>query len=319
MHDKLFIIDNRFLIIGGRNIADQYFSYENYTGKNRFIDTEVLVYNTTGAGGSIAESKDYFNRLLDEDCVRKLGAQSANSRNYRRGRSVGLAMIARYEKYKNEELPVDIKNTVYADDTTATNNIKLLTNSTAPEKKESVIAYDLYRLAKLSDEVIIQTPYTVLTKENTGHLRDICKTADVTILTNCSANTDTFWSFSNYMVNRKSYLNTGVKIFEHQPRGYTLHSKVYLFDERLSAVGSFNLDEHSTRLDTESMLVIDSVAFNQEIKDSIQPYFDKSLQVNNRTNKYIEKDGVSASKTSTFTKVLMSVVGFVLNLFRYMI
>mgnify|MGYP000146392303 FL=1 len=47
------------------------------------------------------------------------------------------------------------------------------------------------------------------------------------------------------------------------------HTKAVLIDDRLSIVGSYNLDMRSTYQDTELMLAIDSEALSAELREEI--------------------------------------------------
>ena len=58
-----------------------------------------------------------------------------------------------------------------------------------------------------------------------------------------------------------------------------VHTKAVLLDDRLSVVGSYNLDMRSTYLDTELMLVIDSKELNQQIQSTESTYIENSKEV----------------------------------------
>ena len=60
---------------------------------------------------------------------------------------------------------------------------------------------------------------------------------------------------------------------------YRFLQKAVLIDERLSVVGSYNLDIRSTYLDTELMLVIDSKKLNQQIRSTEADYMEKSKEI----------------------------------------
>ena len=61
---------------------------------------------------------------------------------------------------------------------------------------------------------------------------------------------------------------TGVQV--HEYRGpHSNHTKAVLIDDRLSIVGSYNLDMRSTYQDTELMLAIDSEALSAELREEI--------------------------------------------------
>ena len=60
---------------------------------------------------------------------------------------------------------------------------------------------------------------------------------------------------------------------------YRFLQKAVLIDERLSVVGSYNLDIRSTYLDTELMLVIRSKEINKQLEEGMMEYERVSRQV----------------------------------------
>lgn len=52
--------------------------------------------------------------------------------------------------------------------------------------------------------------------------------------------------------------------------GQSMHTKTMLIDGSTSIVGSYNLDLRSTYLDTEFMLVIDSPAVNEQLREHFE-------------------------------------------------
>lgn len=77
---------------------------------------------------------------------------------------------------------------------------------------------------------------------------------------------------------RKTILNTGISVWEYQ-RPNTLHAKSYLIDDRMSVVGSFNLDPRSDTIDTELMLAIGSEDFARQLGAVLDGYRANALQV----------------------------------------
>lgn len=73
---------------------------------------------------------------------------------------------------------------------------------------------------------------------------------------------------------KKKILNTGADVYELMNE-VPVHTKAVLLDDRLSIVGSYNLDMRSTYLDTELMLVIDSKELNQQIQFTEGTYIEK--------------------------------------------
>ena len=89
---------------------------------------------------------------------------------------------------------------------------------------------------------------------------------------------------------------------------------MFVIDDRFSVIGSFNLDERSIHIDTESVLIIDSPAFNKILSDFInENLVANSLQVG-KNNEYLPSDSVPNHEVSTskrFKYALCSMLGVV--------
>lgn len=64
---------------------------------------------------------------------------------------------------------------------------------------------------------------------------------------------------------RGKIVQTGAEVYECAD-DYPVHTKTILIDDRLSLIGSFNLDPRSTYLDTELMVVVDSPELNAQLR-----------------------------------------------------
>jgi len=65
-------------------------------------------------------------------------------------------------------------------------------------------------------------------------------------------------------------------LYEYYGEG-TIHAKSYIFDQRISMIGSFNLDPRSAFLSTESMVVIDSIPIAKALSDNIVELIGESV------------------------------------------
>ena len=266
MHDKYMVIDDTFLILGGRNIGDR--DYAPY-GHNRHVslDREVLVYSTDPSfRGSIADVQEYFFSKINSNRV-DLHTSRGN-----RGRGYLQAMFDNWH-FLNANVPFD-----YYLNTIATNRITLITNPAEDAKKESIVAYNLMMLSMNSDRVIVQSPYIALTRRNLNTFLQTAQDRDFTLLTNSLASTPNLPSFSAYTADRRRIINS-MAVYEFQCTQTSIHAKTFLFDDRLTAIGSFNINERSIRSDTESMLIIDSYEFNAITRDAINSLMAQSLRV----------------------------------------
>ena len=309
LHDKYMTVDNRFVIYGGRNIGDRFFNLEGFTG-HVANDREVLVYNSDpDFTGVIAQTEDYFYAKANSRHTHLVSGGSRDSeweaqRDY---------FIGRFLEYK-EGVARDFN---YLANTTGVNRITLLTNPYNTGKNEATLAYNLMMLTKNSDVIIAQSPYLVLTRRNLEIFADMVRDRDFTLSTNSLAATSNLPAFSAYYANRRSILATGITIYEYQDTRTSLHGKTYLFDGRLTAIGSFNLNERSIRSDTESMLVIDSVEFFDIALDAINCQLSRSLRVG-ADNRYEFSYDIDAAHVSLVKRILYTVAGYVLTPFRFM-
>jgi putative cardiolipin synthase len=119
--------------------------------------------------------------------------------------------------------------------------------------------------ANANQSVYIQSPYIVPADALKEYVpKQLDSKADWTILTNSAASTPNMIAFSGYLAFRDSVVDTGARLYEYS-KPYSLHGKSVVYDQRLSAVGSYNLDSRSAFLNTESMVVIDSERFAAQL------------------------------------------------------
>ena len=109
-------------------------------------------------------------------------------------------------------------------------------------------------------------------------LEDISDHAQLQILLNAVEKGSNPWGCTDYLNQKKKILETGADVYELM-NDYPVHTKAVLINDRLSVVGSYNLDMRSTYLDTELMLVIDSEKLSQQIHETESDYMEKSKEV----------------------------------------
>ena len=308
MHDKILLADDKYLIFGDRNIGDKYYNFPDCDEKY-FLGSDLFIYNPDeNFAGAIVDTKAYFHALIDCSFTKKRELISKNK--MKSGEKRKGEMTAVYNDYI---AGTDFSDIDYGTSTIAVNKITLISNPIEGAKKEPIVAYNLYRLAKESDRVVIQSPYLTLTKKDLGRLRDIAdNTEEFIILTNSLATNDHIPSFYNYYALRQRVVDTGIEIYEFQEADYSLHSKTFLFDGRLTAIGSFNLSERSVRIDTETMMIIDSTEFNEQIEAYYARYKARSLRVNGQ-NEYDSDENVAPAEFSNVTRFFEKMFGYILN------
>ena len=297
MHNKLLIADSTIAIVGGRNVADEYFD----TGAVaiRFGDFDVAAMGPVVP--DLAQSFDaYWNCALAIPQEALLQPQQTPMHEVRaelaenRAETDVPAIMRRLEAGNplagllDERMPMTWAHaTVVAD---------------PPEKAEpGASAVQLFPTAAaidamvddVSHDLIIISPYFIPGPDGeTALVRLLKRGVHVRILTNSLASTDVPAVHGAYRRYRRALLAAGAEIFEvrrapgttgEESRGgakeggsgsggssgssgssgasgapFALHAKAYVFDDRTVFLGSANLDPRSLELNTEVGLLIES-------------------------------------------------------------
>lgn len=270
MHDKYLIVDEKMYLLGGRNSNDIFLGNQT-KGINE--DRDILVYDTSeGQGESLNQLEDYFHKIWKESCVSiKKGKQSSRYTDaYRHMEEIYISLLKRYN---------DIETySAWEKDTIEANKITLINNGIEAERKTPQVLQTIQYLTENADHVIIQTPYVICNGYMYDVLQGISDHAKLQIVLNAVEKGSNPWGCTDYLNQKKKILETGADVYELM-NDYPVHTKAVLINDRLSVVGSYNLDMRSTYLDTELMLVIDSEKLNQQIHETESDYMEKSKEV----------------------------------------
>ena len=316
MHDKYVIVDDKMYLLGGRNSNDIFLG--DYTTDVN-VDRDILVCDTTnGKGESLQELEAYFQQIWNEDCVKIKGGRKKNSSEISvseeaaddsEGTESNLKnpdivngksnaeneitdetqeRLSKYEKqYQSLEMRYASLKEKYTDiedysswqeDTIPANKITLVNNGTHAGPKTPLVLQTIRYLAKNADNVTLQPPYVICNGYMYDTLNEIASHAQLKIILNAVEKGSNPWGCTDYLNQKKKILNTGADVYELMNE-VPVHTKAVLLDDRLSVVGSYNLDMRSTYLDTELMLVIDSKELNQQIQSTEGTYIEKSKEV----------------------------------------
>lgn len=316
MHDKYVIVDDKMYLLGGRNSNDIFLG--DYTTDVN-VDRDILVCDTTnGKGESLQDLEAYFQQIWNEGCVKIKGGRKKNSSEISvleeaaddsEGSESNLKnpdivngksnaeneitdetqeRLSKYEKqYQSLEMRYASLKEKYTDiedysswqeDTIPANKITLVNNGTHAGPKTPLVLQTIRYLAKNADNVTIQTPYVICNGYMYDTLNEIASHAQLKIILNAVEKGSNPWGCTDYLNQKKKILNTGADVYELMNE-VPVHTKAVLLDDRLSVVGSYNLDMRSTYLDTELMLVIDSKELNQQIQSTEGTYIEKSKEV----------------------------------------
>lgn len=268
MHDKYIIVDNEVYMLGGRNTFN-YFLGAQKGHKN--YDRDVLIYNTGDGSSSVYLLTEYFNTVWELDCcdIWSFGRIITDLPSVKNA-AKELENIYKAMKNEHKEWFSAID---YTKMTVPTNNVSLLSNPVELYSKEPQVFWGLCQLmANAEEKVVIHTPYIIFNDMMYESFRKICDSGvDITLMTNSSTNNGNAFGAVDYILNKSKILNTGIKILEYTG-GISYHGKSITIDDRLSIVGSFNMDMKSAYQDTELMLVIDSPELNEQLTGIFNEY-----------------------------------------------
>ena len=287
MHNKTFIVDGKVVITGGRNIADEYFDYDH---EYNFRDRDILLLGKET--GKVNTSFDEFwNSTLSKDVTDliqgdsqisnsdtkfdKLHEYACNPDNFWpqiRKRIENLP--ATFNAIKNSGALIWVDDVHFISDLPGKNDGQ---DGLGGGGISTSALIDLVKNAKFS--IAIQTPYLITTELSQNLFREaVARGVKVRILTNSLASTDNVEAFSSYQTDREKLLNTGVRIFEFRPDAaertkimtgelqeklehkpiFGLHAKSMVIDEKITVIGTFNLDPRSANLNTECVVIVHS-------------------------------------------------------------
>ena len=260
MHDKYVIVDHTAYILGGRNMFDKFLG--EYTATNRSLDREALILSG-GPGGSMDELRAYFEGMWAGDETSVFAPFEKISQE--RCRAVYDSLKERLARLKREK-PDLFEPCDYEARTTATQGVWLLSNPTTIYAKEPTVFAQLTALMRMAkDDVTIHSPYAVLNPYMRETLKSVAEKVPVTLMINAVENGANVVASGDYLYHKGEVLATGAQILEYAS-GKSYHGKAAAIDDRLSVIGSFNMDLRSAYVDTELMLVIRSPEINAELR-----------------------------------------------------
>lgn len=276
LHDKYLIIDDSMYLLGGRNTMNLFLG-DYSDAKN--LDRELFVYTpsqiddtvskqlnseaaTQTDATSLEQLRAYFERVWAlPDSKSFLCDKPSKKITAKR-----LELVTHYQELL-DTYPAILESRDWETLTMETGKVTLLTNPIEAGNKEPHLWYTLTQLMKERKEIKIYTPYIICGKEMYADLEEICRTSDsVEIITNDVASGANPWGCTDYLNQKNRIHATGVKVYEYLNTDSS-HTKAYLIDDRLSVIGSFNLDMRSTYLDTELMLAVDCPQLNDIIQE----------------------------------------------------
>lgn len=309
MHDKTFIVDGKLAITGGRNMADEYFDYDQ---EYNFRDRDVLLLGET-VKQMRASFENFWNSELCapvETLYDGFGLMQKNVRvddNEVRHVYEGLHAYAK----SPENFAPEVRAAIAATPETFPRLAREIKWGQVdfihdmPGKNSNRMRLDgggmtTQALAKLVEgaqsHIVIQSPYLVLSDKAVELFKKtLARGVRVRINTNSLSSTDNMQAYSGYRNQRRKLLKMGLEIFEYKPDPanqvrlmpraalkdkppvFAIHAKSMVVDSRTAYIGTYNFDPRSENLNTEVGVVI----HNEELAQAVEKSIEADMQAGN--------------------------------------
>lgn len=301
MHNKTFTVDEKVVITGGRNIADEYFDYDH---AYNFRDRDVLLFGKS-VKAVHRSFEDFWNSEFSipvESLVQDENLSTNDSGRYERLRQYACNPENFWPQVRQKitELPIVFQQMVESGNLVWADSVQFVSDQPGKNVHKEIKegGATTSALAKLiqqaSKEVLIQSPYLVTTEASRALLADACKRGvKIRILTNSLASTDNLEAFSGYQRDRDAILATGAQVFEFRPDAkeryeimtgalqkkinyqpiFGFHAKSMVIDEKITVIGTFNFDPRSANYNTECVTIIHSKDFAEKVRTGMQRTF----------------------------------------------
>jgi putative cardiolipin synthase len=275
MHNKSFTVDNQITVIGGRNIADEYFGLREDA---KFGDLDVI-----GIGSVVQDVSDMFDSYWNHETalpvpafVKELEDPEAALQELRDrlSSSIEETRKSRYAAAVRERslqyIDSDQQLFEWAPYQLVVDSPDKGIKAKAQEA-DSILTPLVQSLESAESELIIVSPYFVPMKGGIQYLSDLQERGvQITVITNSLAANNQFTVHGGYAPSRKPLLEAGVRIYEARPDAdvagtefvnasgakATLHTKAFIVDDKEVFIGSFNFDPRSADINTELGVII---------------------------------------------------------------
>jgi len=299
MHNKLYVVDNTIGVMGGRNMANEYFLRD---GGSNFIDIDTLV-----AGAVVPKLSSLFDMYWNSPYVYPIeslvppGGETPRQLRERFDRlTTGPEELHPEEPGStdllgNNSLAKDLaagelklvwaRAEAYADPPAkALGQTDEARGLPADESKDSVL-YNVRRYLRGAENEIMQTtPYLIPGRGGMETIRLVRGNGvSYTIVTNSLAATDESLVHIGYRRYRAEMLRLGVELYELSPKRVEqtkrfgmygsasgrLHGKSAVVDRKIVFIGSMNFDPRSMLHNTEVGIFIFSPQIAQQLTSLI--------------------------------------------------
>lgn len=302
MHDKTFVVDGKVAITGGRNMADEYFDYDqdyNFRDRDALLLGEAVktmqasfdAFWTHALAVPVATLYDGWGLMQKNVKVDAAEVQQVYSQLHAHARApenfspeVRAAINATPAAFDRLAREIVWGRVDFIHDTPGKNGNRWLLGGGGQSSAA------LARLVSDAREsIVIQSPYLVMSGKALALFKEaVARGVKVRIITNSLASTDNIQAFSGYRNQRKKLLKMGLQIHEYKPDPanrqalmsrvnppevpplFALHAKSMVVDGKVAYIGTFNFDPRSENLNTEAGAVVHHPILAKQVQTLIE-------------------------------------------------
>ncbi|MEH6593487.1 MAG: phospholipase D family protein [Halioglobus sp.] len=284
MHNKALIVDNRAIIIGGRNIGDEYMGMNS---SFNFHDLDVL-----GVGPVARQTSDMFDAYWNSQWVMPVSALDIQitPEEQVRARTELLGHLSETKALTNFEIETQSWEVAIADlrGRMHTGTSRVVFDMPSKNAIDHVMLEEILALISSPQrELSIINAYIIPTERDIATLKQLkAGGREVRILTNSLASHDVPAVNSHYRPWRQPIVESGAELYELRSdaaiqTGFCdtypttgqfvgLHSKALVVDRETSYIGSMNFDPRSAALNTEMGVIIKSPSLGEALSTLIE-------------------------------------------------
>lgn len=288
MHNKSMVIDNRVAIVGGRNIADEYFGLDETAN---FRDLELLL-----GGTMVRQISDAFDVYWNDRWsfpIETLSHAQASFVELGEARQVAASASHPHVEETAEQLRAQWLGLLEGADSGETVLYFDQPPENDPQDRDEAPVQVANELVELFDnagsEIVIVSAYLIPTPHLEGAVENaLSRGVRVRILTNSIRSNNHLAAHSAYRNHIDTLLGHGAELHEVRTdardraqymlrpvdrKMLALHAKALVIDDDKVFVGSANLDPRSLRINTEMGLLVKSERFNRSVREALEGDF----------------------------------------------
>ncbi len=304
MHNKLMVVDGQVMLTGGRNIENTYF---NHSTSMNFRDRDVLAVGPVAREAEVSFEEYWnFRHTIPSAKLKDVAAVIEKGKYPRYESRDDYDFGGYFTELTDAAGDDELMRSRFWDQLRSVDCVEFIVDK--PGKGSGFFSKDsrttkemMKRIGVAQREVLVQSPYLILSRTARRVIRKLEKNRpelEIRVSTNSYASTDNIMAYSaNYRMRSDYVEKLDLQIFEFKPHPDSLrdlfpefdamaqraaeqknkrppflciHAKSMVVDEKVTFIGSYNLDPRSASLNTEVGLMIEDEAFARDLRRQIQ-------------------------------------------------